>query len=267
MISISSSYQSYAVTQSHIDEFHKKGWFVIENLFSTDELDRVKQGFDALETTAAKIKETQTYEGAYFVLETNEKETIIHRVVWAGGYQQDLLRVGDDPRIIVPVAQLLESKEFDHLLNQAHFKRPKDGVFFDWHQDIQHRDKGPGTWEDKNQKGSYVQTALIVDEMREDNGPLLFVPGSSKWGRVDFGNHSYDTKDYEKKAPEQFREEDAQIVTAKPGSVLFFGPYTAHASFANNSDHSRRILINGYAYPGANHRVYPGEGSGRRLSI
>jgi len=47
--------------------------------------------------------------------------------------------------------------------------------------------------------------------------------------------------------------------------VIFFGPYTAHMSKANTSDHYRRVLINGYATPGANHRVYPGAGLGRVL--
>ena len=28
----------------------------------------------------------------------------------------------------------------------------------------------------------------------------------------------------------------------------------------------RRVLINGYAYPGANGRIYPGEGAGRTLT-
>jgi ectoine hydroxylase-related dioxygenase (phytanoyl-CoA dioxygenase family) len=56
-------------------------------------------------------------------------------------------------------------------------------------------------------------------------------------------------------------------VTASAGSVLFFGPYTAHASFENTSMTLRRVLINGYAYPGANHFKYPGEGSGRVLSL
>jgi hypothetical protein len=47
--------------------------------------------------------------------------------------------------------------------------------------------------------------------------------------------------------------------------VLFFGPYAIHGSTPNESAVPRRVLINGYAYPGANGRVYPGEGSGRTL--
>jgi len=38
-----------------------------------------------------------------------------------------------------------------------------------------------------------------------------------------------------------------------------------HGSGPNEGTTPRRVLINGYAHPGANHRVYPGEGAGRRL--
>ena len=154
----------------------------------------------------------------------------------------------------------------EHLLSQAHFKRPYDGVQFDWHQDIRHRDRGPGTWQDVNGKGSYVQTAICVDDMTEENGPLLFVKGSSQWGRVDFGAHDYDQV-YKRKLPSQFRQEDVVTITAKAGSVIFFGPYTAHASFENTSVQARRILINGYAFPGANNFKYPGKDSGRTLHL
>jgi ectoine hydroxylase-related dioxygenase (phytanoyl-CoA dioxygenase family) len=50
------------------------------------------------------------------------------------------------------------------------------------------------------------------------------------------------------------------------GSVLLFGPYSVHGSQPNTSARPRRTFINGYAYPGANARIYPGEGAGRLLS-
>jgi hypothetical protein len=56
-------------------------------------------------------------------------------------------------------------------------------------------------------------------------------------------------------------------ITAKPGSLLLFGPYTIHGSTANCSDKPRRVLINGYAYPGANKRVYPGCDYGRIIGV
>ncbi len=154
----------------------------------------------------------------------------------------------------------------DHLLSQAHFKRPRDGVMFDWHQDITHRDKGNGTWSDVNGRGSYVQTLIVLDEMTPENGPMHFIPGSPKWGRVEFSGQDTACPSNIARPAAPLRTGDAVTIDAQPGDTLFFGPYTAHASFENTSDRYRRALINGYASPGANGRIYPGSGTGRRLT-
>lgn len=253
------------LSDAEIRDFFEVGWIRRCGLFATDEVRRVRACFDDLERVAEELDGTGLYRGSHFVLGEKDGRRVIKRVVWAGGSQPFLLTVGSDPRLVVPASQLLGSREMDQLLCQAHFKRPGDGVIFGWHQDIQHRDKGPGTWDDVNGRGSFVQTLLAVDEMTRDSGPLMFIPGSGLWGRVDFGDHDYDDPGYQPKRPPQFCEEDAVTIEASPGDVLFFGPYTAHASFENRSEHYRRVLINGYASPGANHRVYPGDGAGRRL--
>jgi ectoine hydroxylase-related dioxygenase (phytanoyl-CoA dioxygenase family) len=246
--------------------FFDVGWIVRRGLFDADEVARMRACFDALERTADGLPETSLHRGSYFVLAEKNGKRVINRVVWAGGSQRYLLDVGSDARLTVPSAQLLQSDAMDHLLNQAHFKRPGDGVTFGWHQDIQHRDKGNGTWTDVNGRGSFVQTIIALDEMTPDSGPLKFMPGSAKWGRVELdgdaergGRGTSNVK--------QLREKDAVTMAAQPGDTLFFGPYTAHASFENTSDRYRRVLINGYAFPGANRRVYPGDGAGRRLTV
>ena len=246
------------LSASEVQAFFEVGWVVRRALFSAREVAGMRACFDELEQIADQLPDTGLHRGSYFVLADKNGSRVINRVVWAGGSQRYLLDVGSDPRLTVPCAQLLKSDAMDHLLNQAHFKRPGDGVTFGWHQDIQHRDKGNGTWTDVNGRGSFVQTIIALDEMTPDSGPLQFMPGSAKWGRVELGDDAGHSK--------QLRERDAVTIAARPGDTLFFGPYTAHASFENTSDRYRRVLINGYACPGANHRVYPGDGAGRRLT-
>ena len=241
--------------KDEVREFFELGWIIRRALFSLDEVARMRACFDELERIAGGLTETALHRGSYFVLGRRSDRQVIQRVVWAGGCQHYLLDVGSDARLTGPSAQLLADDAMDHLLCQAHFKRPHDGVVFGWHQDIQHRDKGNGTWTDVNGRGSFVQTLIVLDEMTPNSGPLKFMPGSSKWGRVDF----------EDEACAELREGEAVTILAQPGDTLFFGPYTAHASFENKSDRYRRVLINGYASPGANRREYPGDGAGRRL--
>lgn len=255
------------LTASEIDEFFTVGWITRRALFAPAEIERMLACFAALEHLAATLDATGSAQGSHFVLGEKDGVRVIKRVVWAGACQPYLLEVGADPRLTRPSSQLLGSQTMEQLLCQAHFKRPGDGVVFGWHQDIQHRDKGNGTWRDVNGRGSFVQTLIVLDPMTEDGGPLQFIPGSASWGPVDFGDHDYDRPENSGVHPPQFDEAEAVTILAEPGDTLFFGPYTAHASFENRSNAYRRVLINGFAYPGANHRQYPGEGAGRRIDL
>lgn len=264
---------NFEISKQQIDEFFQKGWIVVENLFTPLEMQKAALSFDLLHQRAKELKTTQNFNNSYYVLDQKNNDTIIKRVVWAGGDQPYLLELGTTPKLLKIASQLLGHHEMDHLLNQAHFKLPGDGVMFDWHQDIQHRDKG-NTWQDLNGKGSYVQTAILIDDMTPENGPLLFVPGSSQWGKKNFASSDYAEPQQHKNQESLTSEEtlnidknEAHVVTGTSGSVLFFGPYTVHASFENLSHTPRRVLINGYAYPGANKRVYPGSNLGVRINL
>ena len=253
-------------------EFFDTGWVVLSGVFTDTEMTRARSAFDRLHERAQRLRETQNHAGSYFVLNAPEQgDVIIQRVVWAGGCEPDLLELSGDPRLVQPALQLLGSDRCEQLLCQAHFKLPGDGVSFDWHQDIQHRDKGPGTWRDINGRGSYVQTITLIDDMTEDNGPLQFIPRSAVRGDAEgriFGSHyDYGAPMQDDSVAPDIDVSAAVTITGESGSVLLFGPYAVHGSTANTSTQSRRVLINGYAYPGANGRVYPGEGSGRVLAL
>jgi ectoine hydroxylase-related dioxygenase (phytanoyl-CoA dioxygenase family) len=146
----------------------------------------------------------------------------------------------------------------EQLICQAHFKLPADGVGFDWHQDSDHRRYGTEEWTDVNGRGSFVQTIIAVDVMNEENGPLMVVPGSGR------GGHQY-LKQRTSPVDAHF-DGQAHPVLMEEGSVLLLGPYTVHGSKPNRSRHARRVFINGYAFPGANRRIYPGDGAGRRVA-
>lgn len=251
-------------------EFFEQGWTVVPALFSEAEMRVARRAFERLYESAQRLRTTQNHDGAYFVLEAPPAgEVIVKRVVWAGGAEPALLHLSADPRLVVPALELLGSDSCEQLLCQAHFKMPRDGVSFDWHQDVQHRDKGPGTWRDMNGRGSYVQTILLLDEMTESNGPLKFIPRSAVHGdpdaRLSASSFDYGTPMSSRATEAQFDESRAVTITGEAGSVLFFGPYAIHGSAANESSVPRRVLINGYAFPGANGRAYPGEGSCRTL--
>ena len=245
-----------SLSPDEIQTFYEGGFFVKRGLFAAGEVDAVRAALERLYATAQTLTATGDHDGAFFALGVRpEGPVVVQRVVWAGGAEPGLLDLSQDPRLVEPALALLGTQSCEQLLCQAHYKMPNDGVAFDWHQDIQHRDKGNDTWRDTNGRGSYVQTILLVDDMTEENGPLEFLPiaavGVDAAGRID-NTKPVDTS-------------RAIPVTGRAGDVLYFGPYAVHGSTPNQSSKPRRVLINGYAAPGANKRYYPGRGACRVL--
>jgi len=273
------------LSDDHVRSFVDDGFVVVGGVFDTGEIATIRACFDRLYDRAQRARVTQTIDDGLFVLgepRTSGGDVVVHRVVWAAGPEPALLQLSADARLVAPALQLLGTKSCAQLLSQAHFKMPNDGVAFAWHQDIQHRDKGPGTWTDVTGRGSYVQAIVLVDDMTADNGPLRFAPPDAApldvRGRLIAQADPYDTSLPQPASAAGARasagpvttgpvvdEARAVTVIGRAGDVLFFGPYAVHGSEANTSSAPRRVWINGYAAPGANGRVYPGSGLGRAL--
>ena len=242
------------LSQAQINEFFSVGYIVLPKVFSPQAVAEIGAALDRITAMAAAIKTTTIYKGAQFVVEGDR----IDRVVWCGAAEPILLEYGKAPELLTPVSQLLGSRTMEQLICQFHPKLPGDTVAFEWHQDSQHRGWGTDNWKDLNGKGSYVQTLTAIDAVTPKNGPVLFVPGSGSKGHLYLDKVKAETVvDLSKAVP----------VLMDPGDVALFGPYVVHGSQPNESDGPRRVFINGYAYPGCNKRVYPGEGSGRTLSL
>ena len=239
--------------------FHEGGFVIRRAVFRDDEVLATRNALERLYTTAQTLRATGEHDGAFFALSAPAGgPVVVQRVVWACGAEPVLLRLSEDSRLVAPALDLLGTSRCEQLLCQAHYKMPNDGVAFDWHQDIQHRDKGGDTWRDVTGRGSFVQTILLVDDMTEENGALEFLPKDA----VALDGAGRLVKDG---GPVRVDASRAVSITGRAGDVLIFGPYAVHGSTPNLSDKPRRVLINGYAAPGANKRVYPGRGACRVL--
>lgn len=244
------------LSKAQIQEFFDRGFIVLPRVFNSQDLQQMITSTEGLLRSSRKLNKTsQICQGSQFVFENQA----LHRVVWAGAHEPMLLNFGEDLRIIEPVSQLLGSVEMDQLINQIHFKMPGDDIEFEWHQDSQHRGYGTKDWTDVNGTGSYVQTLVAIDEVTADKGPVKFIAGSHKLDHIGLNNMSDISTVVDISTAEE--------LLMQPGDIVLFHPYVIHASTKNISSTPRRVLINGYSYPGANHKVYPGEGSGRRLNV
>ncbi len=238
--------------------FERDGFLVLPSVFSSTEVTRLRAAFDRLQAAAATLPGTGLHRGSLFVIDP-APALRIHRVVWCGAAEAELSRFGADPRLVGLAADLLGSDHLDQLINQAHFKLPGDEVEFPWHQDSRHRRYGTPEWTDVDGRGSFVELACALDPVGPDNGPLALIPGSHRLGHLS-------TDPVTRALPaDAFDASRAVTPALSPGDVLAFGPFVIHGSAPNRGSRPRRLFLNGFALPGANHRVYPGEGAGRSV--
>lgn len=233
-------------------ELERDGFAVARSVLSPSEVDSVRMGFDRLLEIAKQLPTSGEEQGSHFVLDRDPFR--LHRVVWCGA-AAPRLALGDDPRFLELASTLLGSRHLVQIIQQAHFKLPGDTVSFAWHQDASNRRCGTPLWSDVNGRGSFLQIGLAVDPMTAENGPLRMIPGSHRRG---FLAHPTTGE-----LPEEaFDAETGVDLLLEPGDLALFGPYVIHGSLGNTSAHPRRLLLQGYALPGANRRIYPGCGVG-----
>lgn len=239
-------------------ELDRDGFAIVRGVFSADEVAALSAATDALLARLRGLGPGEhDVDGAHVVI---SGQGSVARVVWAAAADPTLDAFSRDRRLLALASMALGGREFDQLISQLHPKLPGDEVDFDWHQDAVHRRFGTEAWTDVDGRGSYLQTLVAIDACTADNGPALFVPGSHRLG-------SLPHRDDRTLDPARFDEASAVPALLQPGDVAIFGPFAIHGSRPNDSTGPRRVLVSGFALPGANHRSYPGRGSGRRVVL
>jgi ectoine hydroxylase-related dioxygenase (phytanoyl-CoA dioxygenase family) len=247
------------VSPKQVEEFYTQGFTYIPQVFTPEEMDAIDAATESLHRMAEEVAlqprtgDSVEYKGSRITY--GKGNNFVRHIAYCGNAEPSMRKFGRDPRILEIAATILESKEFDHMINQVHYKRPGSAVAFDWHQDIAHRGYQTGGFKDVDGRGSYVQILLAIDDSTPENGPLEFIPGSNKLGYL--GDNLTSKVDISTRVAPQL----------KRGDIVAFGPYTIHGSEANLSNKSRRVFINGFAYPGANQRTFNLPHVGDRLSF
>ena len=261
------------LTEAEIATFHTEGFLLRRAVFAPAELRVMAAAFDRMSAQSAQeIARTGRIERSTTVGIGSARLTFqpdagsplgasIRHIAWCNGMSPELRAVGCDSRLTRAAAQLLRSERMHHIINQAHFKLPGSVVAFDWHQDSTHRGVERDEFVDLNGTGSYVQTAIAIDPITSENGPLALIPRSNQRGHL--------PHQQSKLSPADVDEAAAVRPTLDPGDVLFFGPYTTHGSQPNRSAIARRSFLNGFAYPGATKRSYSSaaDGEGEIISV
>ena len=264
--------KSHSLQQDALSHYSHEGYVIIKNLFSKAEINEITSISHDLKNTALEMaikleplsEKKIFFKGTQFVVAKNKKgEPIVKRVVWACKIKENLLKYGRSSKILTPVSQILGSQSANHLISQLHFKIPGDGVTFPWHTDLQNRMSYDKNWIDVNGQGSYIVAITAIDKITLENAPLYIIPKSHLLEDLVFKRFS-DTESL----PHALNAKESSIpLLMERGDTVFMHPKLIHGSWDNNSQSERKVFINGFSYPGANHTQYPGEGSGELIQL
>ena len=142
----------------------------------------------------------------------------------------------DDPRLTVPMCELVGSERVAIFTDKMNLKRPREGSRFQWHQDspywthfCDHTDRLPNV-------------LVTLDDAHEGNGCFRVIRGSHTRGPLP-GREGDGVLGPLFTHPDQFDEADQVLAEVPAGSVVFFSPHSVHGSLPNRSDEPRRALV------------------------
>lgn len=222
--------------------YDKDGVAIIPQVFNQQEVNFMRA---AAFMSLTKIDHSKAY--SHKVLETKKigEHEFPALIFWPCLINNYLDTIRKDIRLVTIAKEFL-GDDVKQLNNQVYFRIPGDRDSFSWHQDVVFR-KPKSRYLDIEE--AYLQTIIVIDEIRFDNGAIEFVPGSHKLGDIrllDDGLQNLRCFD-RNRFSERFSGLKSEAYIAKPGDVLIWSLLVVHGSTANNSDRSRMVYMNGFA--------------------
>ena len=217
------------LSEAQIQAFNEQGYVFLPEVFARKEIAVL---MDEIPGIFAQAREENV----------REKDGRTVRTTFAAHTFNDAFaRLGRHPRLIEPVMQLLGGPVYMHQF-KINAKAAFDGDVWQWHQDY-------GTWarDDLMPEPRAMNIALFLDEVSEFNGPLMFIPGSHKRGKLDAG-HDLQTTSYplwtlDNDTVRRLVGEGGIVAPKGPaGCVLMFHCNLVHASPSNISPFDRTIV-------------------------
>lgn len=216
------------LTQEQTADYHKKGYLGIENVFSPAEVEQLQQVTDEFVEQSRMVKEND----AIFDLELGHtpqmpKVRRLHNPVGQHPVYAQALR---HERVLDIVAQLI-GPAIRTNGNKLNMKLAELGSSVEWHQDWAFY---PHTNDD------LLAVGVCIDDMTEENGCLMVVPGSHK-GKI--YDHHQDGYFIGAVTEADFDDSAAEKIELKAGGLSIHHVRALHGSLPNTSDKPRRLML------------------------
>jgi ectoine hydroxylase len=227
-----------SLNPEQIRHFNDNGYLIVEDVFPTEEIERIRDCIKTDPKLAADAKTNKNYEGdgigTFLVYRENLSEDIYSAYV-------------QSHRIVTPLKQLFEDdiKYYYHL---TMLKNPNTGGW-QWHQDYGYHYK-------EFFYPKFVSVMVALDPATKENGCLRVLKGSNNLGRLDHQQSGSQLITDPKRAAIALEQMEEVHCEMDAGSIMFFDGNILHASAPNTSEQSRWSFVISYV-PASNLIVIP----------
>lgn len=221
------------LTQEQIDFYHTNGYIVVENVISAEDIaDLRKITDDFVEKSREVTEHTNVFDlEPGHTPEAPQLRRLKNPVVLHPIYDRMLRH----DYILDSVAQLVgPNVRYD--TSKLNMKSAGFGSPVEWHQDY--------AFASAVTNDDMLSVGLALDDMTQENGCLLFIPGSHK-GPI-YDHHQNDVFVGGITDP-NFRPDNAVPIEVKAGGITIHHTRTLHGSAPNLSGQSRRLLLLQYS--------------------
>lgn len=228
-----------------LDQLAEDGFLVLPGLFSADEVEILRRPLPRLfaEDHAANFREKES--------------GLVRTAMGIHLRDQAYARMVRHPRLLEPAMQVLGEEVYIQQV-KVNAKLAFSGEVWQWHYDFATH---------HNEDGVPAPLALnlhvLLDDVNEFNGPLVFIPGSHKNGPVpaalDTVTTSYPLWCVDNQTVARLVAGGGMVAAqGRAGTAMMFGDAVVHGSPANMSPWNRRIyslilnpVTNAYTKPDA----------------
>jgi len=230
------------LTPDQIEFYRVNGFVQVDHVLAPEEVEELAEAMEeAMTVDSDHSVQTDKQKGAYYRV-LNQKVNVWrdHGVVAKYSLHSRLARIA---------MELSGASGIRLFHDHALWKMPQDSKQTPWHQDFPF-------WP-MNEPGA-LSAWIPVDDVDENNGCMMFVPGSHKVGKLTGIDLVNPQNIFEFVQGTDIEEKKPIIVPLKKGSCTFHHGLTFHFAHANRTDQPRRVLAiiympDGTTYSGQEH--------------
>ncbi len=218
-------------TAAAYEQYQRDGFYIQRGLLKTEELDLIQGQIDML------VQGDDAVDGMH---REREKSGAVRQIYAAHEQNETFADVVRNPSILNPVQHIIGNDVYIWH-SKINVKDAFEGTVWLWHQDY-------GYWMYDGVQPQMMSVMVFLDQSTINNGCLMGIAGSHKWGRIEHYSDEVTTS-YKQwcvtpgELKSRVREEDITHLTGNPGDVLFFDCNLVHGSSHNMSPLPRKTFI------------------------